>query len=311
MDDVTTIYQSARALFDLGRLDEAETHLARALSLAPDDVRLHLLRFEILAERDETDAALQAAERALEIEVSATTLHAAARANRAVDRLERGRELIDAAIDRDPERAILHVTLAMMILDPYLADVTSGTFDSRREAALEARAAAETAITLRPDMRNGWYARGMASVVDSDLPAAAADLTETLRLDPEWPGAHMAMGWIRHRQGMTKLASRHYAAAGRLDPENDRPLEKLRHIGYAGRLTFAGAAPVIGLTCLFLLVFGLGAAIVGAALLCIGLWSWIRFRPDRDPRIESVGLAPEARAVLENDLRLPRFEAGA
>lgn len=308
MDDVTRSYETARRLVDLGRFDEAESHLGRALSLAPDDPRLHLLRFEILAATGSTDEAVLAAERAVELEVSATTLHACARANRAADRLDRARELIDAAIERDPERAILHVTAAMIVLDPYLADVTSGTFDSRRLAALEARAAADRAIALSPHMRNGWYARAMASVVDSDLPAAAADLTETLRLDPEWSSAHISMGWVRHRQGMTRLASRHYAAAGRLDPENERALERLRHLGHAQRLTFAGAAPIIGLTSLFLLAFGAGAALIGALILCLGVWAWIRFRPDRSPRIESAGLDPDARAVLENDLRLPEFE---
>ncbi len=310
MDDVSGIYERAQSLFDLGRLEAAEEHLGRALIQAPDDARLHLLRFEIHAARDEDDAALEAAERALELQISASTLHAGSRANRAVGRLDRARDLIDSAIDRDPERAMLHVSKALTVLDPYLADVTSGTFETRRNAAVEARAAADVAIELRPDMRNGWYARGMAAVVDSDLPAAATDLDEALRLDPEWPAAHMAMGWIRHRQGMVKLASRHYATAGRLDPHNERSIERLRGMGYAGGLTMAGATPVIGMITIFLFALGLIAAMIGAALMLAVVWTWIRFRPSRSPKLDTVGLAPEAKRVLEADLRLPRFEAG-
>ena len=310
MNEISGMYERAQGLFDLRRLDDAERHLGEALAQAPADARLHLLQFEIHAARDEDELALEAAERALELEISASTLHAGSRAHRAMGRLDRARDLIESAIDRDPERAMLHVSKALTVLDPYLADVTSGTFESRRHAAMEARDASNVAIELRPEMRNGWYARGMASVVDSDLPAAAGDLTEALRLDPEWPAGHMAMGWIRHRQGMAKLASRHYAAAGRLDPDNDRSIERLRRLGHSGRLSMGQAAPLIGMITLFLFALGPISALIGCLLMFAAVAAWIRFRPSRAPKLDTVGLAPEAKRVLEADLRLPRFEAG-
>lgn len=223
----------ARHLLAVGRADEAKRLLGEALAEQPDDPELHLAMAEAHRAAGEIDDALAAARRSLAIDPSVPALHVAAVAHRQLGEFDESLALIDRALSERADSARLHVGRALTLAGPWLLwwpdlDRTVDDADRRLTAAHHS---CDRAAALDPEMAVVPYARAVIALGRDDLPAAANHLTDTLRLDAELAAAHLLLGRVRARQGMGRLASRHFADAGRLDPSQDAPRLWLRALG--------------------------------------------------------------------------------
>lgn len=226
MTDASTAAQRARHLLDIGRIDEAKQALGEALASEPANPTLHLLMARAHHAADEPAEALAAAERSIAIEVNPIALQLAGASHRALGDYEAALASYDRAIAIEPEGARFHVGRALTIIAPFLGRERPAEpaqlADAIRSCGIAAGIDAELAVVP--------YTRGLIAMVEGDLPGAAHHLERSLELDPEFADAHRLLGTVRARQGMPRLASRHLAAAGRLDPDDAQPLTLLRRL---------------------------------------------------------------------------------
>lgn len=226
MTDPSAAVQRARHLLDIGRVDDAKVVLGEALATEPSNPTLHLLLAQAHHAASEPADALAAAERSIAIEVNPVALQLAGASHRAQGDYEAALASYDRAIVIEPEGARFHVGRALTLVAPFLAaeDTASPTdlADAVRSCGIAAGLDAELAVVP--------YTRGLIAMVEGDLPGAAHHLERSLELDPEFADGHRLLGTVRARQGMSRLASRHLAAAGRLDPTDQQPLTLLRRL---------------------------------------------------------------------------------
>lgn len=229
MDDVERLRRHGQNLLLLRRFDEARSSALEALSQEPGEASTHRLLGEIELGAGRLDLAAQHATDAMGIAADPASLHLAARVARHAGRYDEAIELCSRALVMEPDLAPLHMTLSLATSGPWLDARPDGDGASDRTAAsTRAMDAANTALALQPDQTGGYYAKAVAHVIADDLVGAASALEQGLSVQPDWPDGHVLMGVVRARQGMVKLASRHFATAGRLDPGDDRHIERLR-----------------------------------------------------------------------------------
>jgi tetratricopeptide (TPR) repeat protein len=233
MSDPTAAAEKGRNLLAIGRTDAALTIIGEAIASDPSNAPLHVLMARAHNAAGDADATLMAAERALALEVSVGALHLAAVAHRSRREWDRSLELLARAIELAPEQPNLHIGRALTLLGPWVASADTPEHEAERVddgCVAEAILSADRAAQLDPELALAPFAHAFAAVARDDLPAAAAHLERALQLDPEWSTAHLVLGKVRARQGMGRLASRHLAAAGRLEPTDTDALHILRRL---------------------------------------------------------------------------------
>jgi len=228
--------QRARHLLTLRRLDESRSAVADALSADPTDGRSLRLLAEIELAAGEGECARELARQALAELPEADSYLVLASVERRLDDYAAAITSCEQGLNLEPDHAGLHVTLSLAWSGPWLKDHPTTLSDDRRRAADEASAAADRALEIDPDKPNAHYAAAVAQLVRNDPLGAAQALETGLALQPDWPEGHLLMSGIRARQGMVKLASRHLATAGRLNPQDQEPIRLLR--GMRGRSLF-------------------------------------------------------------------------
>jgi tetratricopeptide (TPR) repeat protein len=219
-------------LLQIGRLEQAHERARAAVAEEPEDAEAHRVLAEVHLAADRLDDAVETSLTALGLDGSPTMLELGARTHHCAGDLHNAQNLIDRAVALAPERSSLHVRRSLV-----LTSVAGATLDevSRSATLDDAIAAADTGVECNPQNSRAWFARGSARVTQEDLLGASKDLTEAIRLEPTWPVPHNLLGVVRARQGMMKLSSRHFAIAGRLDPEDGRAIERLRNLaGFSG-----------------------------------------------------------------------------
>jgi tetratricopeptide (TPR) repeat protein len=173
VDPVDDAVDRAAALSDVGRHEEAELLLRRALASDADDPGLRAALAHVLLARGETAEALVHAERTVALAPDVGYGHALRSAVLSTD-LRRRRDAVDAAreaVRLDPEEAFCHGALARACL--------------RARWFPEALDAAERAAALDPEDADAHRLRG-AALMALGRPADAEDaFREALRLDPE------------------------------------------------------------------------------------------------------------------------------
>jgi serine/threonine-protein kinase len=101
---------------------------------------------------------------------------------------ERAIACFEEAIERDPEFALPYAAMA----EAYTLQSIGFTEKLSREAMPKAKANAEKALSLDPDLAEGHLARALVAIYyEWDYSSARSGLDEALRLNPNSVGAHM------------------------------------------------------------------------------------------------------------------------
>jgi protein O-mannosyl-transferase len=101
----------------------------------------------------------------------------------------------------------------------------------------------DDAIANWPAFAGPWHKKGVVLATQGDLPGAERALRESVRLEPEWPAAHLDLGIVLHRRGALDAAEREVRKAALLDPVDARALAELGHLRYeTGRAALAAEA---------------------------------------------------------------------
>jgi adenylate cyclase len=135
----------------------------------------------------------------------------------------------EAAIARDSGFA-----LAWSGLADALDAVSWRAGDTRRVP--EAKRAAQIAISLDPELAEGWASLGvLISDFENDWPLAELSLRRAVQLRPSYAQAHHWLGDVYRYSGRAEAAVEAYRIAFELDP-----LSRQHHWGYARALAEAG-----------------------------------------------------------------------
>jgi Flp pilus assembly protein TadD len=93
----------------------------------------------------------------------------------------------------------------------------------------EAISMLEKVIESTPDFRSGFEALGRALIRKRDFARAVVVLERAVRLDPNWPNAHVLLGRAYAGAGRQEAAKKEFATAQELvDAERKRLEQKVR-----------------------------------------------------------------------------------
>ncbi|HEX8076305.1 MAG TPA: tetratricopeptide repeat protein [Chthoniobacterales bacterium] len=144
------------------------------------------------------------------------------RPDRHHDDLARVEELYERAIRLDPTFALAHARLS------HVASWMFYAIEPLPARAHKAKAAAEEAIRLQPDLPEAHLAAGYVHYyVDRDYEAALNELALARAGLPNDPGIFRAMAAIHRRQGKWEESNANYAKAVSLDPKDPILLENM------------------------------------------------------------------------------------
>jgi Flp pilus assembly protein TadD len=199
--------ERALALCDLGRLDDAEEALRKALQEDPDDPVAHGILALVLLDLDRADEALQAASTTIALAPDLSLGHtASAQALLSLGRFDDAEASANEAIRIDPEDPDPWVLLTA-------ADLGRGRWP-------DALSAADKALSLEPESES---ARGLRAVALAMSKGAdwqeAAD--QTLAVAPDSALAHAFSAQAYLARGGEREAAERFREALRLDPESE------------------------------------------------------------------------------------------
>ncbi|MCE7932445.1 MAG: tetratricopeptide repeat protein, partial [Xanthomonadales bacterium PRO6] len=186
-------WQRARVLQSMGRLDEAREAIDRVLEMRPTHAPTWLMRAELVADADSSEAALR---RAIEIDPRLARAHLLLARQLAHDgRRDEAEFALEQALRHDPHqpeawtlRGDWHreqAALGVGKIDPGDPDMIAGVAGHRysRTLLLAARADYETSLALKNDPRvRLWLALVLQGLGDHD--AAIAHYDAVLALTP-------------------------------------------------------------------------------------------------------------------------------
>lgn len=165
-------------------------------------------------------------------------LQADAHANRAYDDLDLAQSelplaisLYQQALARDPNYALAAAALARAHIYMYFV-----VPDRTNERLAKAKAAADRALALQPNLGQGHYALGLYYYWGRRDYAAATSEAELARQAlPNSAAVELLIGWIARRQGRWDQAIERFHAVTVLDPHNDVALTDIASIYQALR----------------------------------------------------------------------------
>ena len=197
----------ASLLLAVGRVDEADADIKRALRLAPNDGNALALQSIIAVVQNEKDKALDLAQRAVEAAPdSATALIALSYAQQARFDLEDARASLEKAVQLDPKNALAWARLAEL-----------WSSFGRLEQALEA---AQKAVILEPDLSRTQTVLGFAYLTEVKTTQAKEAFDKAIALDQADPLPRLGLGLAKIREGDLDEGRREIEVAASLDPNN-------------------------------------------------------------------------------------------
>jgi tetratricopeptide (TPR) repeat protein len=197
----------AALLLAVGRVDEAEADIARALQLAPNDSNAMALQTIIAVVQNEPDKALGVARQAVETAAdSATARIALSYAQQARFDLEGARTSLEKAVQLEPKNALAWARLAEI--------------QSSFGAGKKALNAAQTAVALQPDLSRTQTVLGFAYLTQVKTQQAREAFARAIRLDQADPLPRLGLGLAQIREGKLDAGSRDVEIAASLDPNN-------------------------------------------------------------------------------------------
>jgi adenylate cyclase len=141
------------------------------------------------------------------------------------ERLVRGADLLQQAVDRDPDFARAWAGLALAYA--ALGAVASPSSHGQDGAVTRAEAAAGRALALDSVAADAWVARGMLRMRQLQWADAEHDFLRALAAEPQNAPAHDAYGMLLVSVGRSQEAERVLRRSAELDPINARTLHWL------------------------------------------------------------------------------------
>jgi len=178
----------ASILLSVGRIEDARAALERTLAMDPEAGLAYALRAIINVVQNQRDQALADAERAVALSPTASAPKIAlSYAHQANFELAAARDVMLQAVEQNPDDALARARLAELWASL-----------GRRDRA---RAAAEEAVALAPDLERTQVVLGFANLVEFRTAAAKDAFRRAIELDPADPLAHLGLGLARIREG--------------------------------------------------------------------------------------------------------------
>jgi len=197
----------ASLLLAVGRVDEANADIERALNLSPNDNSALALQTIIAVVQNEQERALEIAQKAVAADPnSATALIALSYAQQAEFDLEGARASLEKAVTLAPENALAWARLAELWS-------SFGYLDNALNAA-------EKAVALDPDLSRTQTVLGFAYLTRVQITQAKEAFTKAIALDQADPLPRLGLGLAKIRDGDVPEGSRDIEVAASLDPNN-------------------------------------------------------------------------------------------
>lgn len=197
----------AGLLLSVGRADEADGDIARALALDPRHSGAHALRAMMRVVQNDKDGALALARQAVEYDPgSAAARLALSYAQQAHFKVEAALESVRQATMLDPANALAWARLAELHLATGYAD--------------RALAAAQRAAESNPRLAQTHTVLGFSHLARIDTDAARAAFATAIGLDSSDPMSRLGMGLAEIRDGRLEAGRIEMEIAASLDPAN-------------------------------------------------------------------------------------------
>ena len=197
----------ASLLLAVGRVDEANAAIARALELRPNDPEALALQTIIAVVQNDKDKALGLAQQAVESDAnSATARIALSYAQQARFDLEGARTSVQKAVQLETTNALAWARLAEL-------HASFGDLDKALKAARQA-------VQLEPNLARTQTVLGFAYLTQVEIDKAKAAFEKAIVLDQADPLPRLGMGLAIIRQGDVHAGSRQLEIAASLAPND-------------------------------------------------------------------------------------------
>jgi tetratricopeptide (TPR) repeat protein len=197
----------ASLLLAVGRVDEADADIQRALRLNSNDSNALALQTIIAVVQNDKDKALQVAQQAVETAPdSATAQIALSYAQQARFDLEGARASLEKAVTLDPQNALAWARLAEI----------QSSFGELKKALK----AAKKAVALDPDLARTQTVLGFTYLIQIKTNQAKEAFAKAIALDQAAPLPRLGLGLAKIREGHLEEGGRDLEVAASLDPNN-------------------------------------------------------------------------------------------
>ena len=234
----------ASNLLSVGRVDEANADIERAIALDPNYSDAFALQSIIAIVQNEKEKALNLANKAVDTgPTSATAQIALSYAQQASFDLEGARTSLEEAVKLEPGNALAWARLAeirssfgeldkslqaakkAVALDPNLSRTQTvlGFAYLMQVKTTESKAAFEKAITLDQADSLPRLGLGLAKIREGDLEAGGREVEIAASLDPNNSLIRSYLGKVYYEEKRGKIDGEEYAIAKELDPKDPTP----------------------------------------------------------------------------------------
>jgi len=197
----------ASSLLQVGRVDEANADIEKALTMDPNNSLAFALQSVIAVVQNEKDKALYLAKKAVEADPrSASALIALSYARQAGFDLKRALESLKEAVKVEPENALAWARLAEMRM-------SFGELD-------EALKTANKAVELNPNIARTQTVLGFAYLTQVKIKESMAAFDKAIELDQADPLPRLGLGLAKIRKGCLEEGRKEIEIAVSLDPDN-------------------------------------------------------------------------------------------
>jgi Tfp pilus assembly protein PilF len=198
---------SASQLLAVGRVDEADAEIGRALSIDPNYSDTLALQSIIAVVQNDREKALSAARQAVEADPNSATAHIAlSYAQQASFDLEGARESLEEAVQLDPENALAWARLAEL-------QASFGYLTRSVEAA-------ERAVALDSNLSRTQTVLGFAYLTQVRIGESKEAFEKAILFDQADPLPRLGLGLAKIRGGDLKPGRAEIEIAASLDPNN-------------------------------------------------------------------------------------------
>jgi len=206
-DDPRSLASRAASSLAVGRVDEANADLDRALKLDPKNSDALALQSIIAVVQNDKDKALTLAQEAVAADPNSTSAKMAlSYAQQARFDLDGARKTLEGEVQAHPDNALAWARLAEL----------RASF-SELDGALEA---AQKAVALNPNLSRTQTVLGFAYLLRVNTTEAKAAFSKAIELDQADAMPHLGLGLAKFREGAVGEGRREMEVAASLDPNN-------------------------------------------------------------------------------------------